>query len=121
MKKSMICIQCPRGCHLEMDLESKKVTGNSCPRGEKYALDEITCPKRTITSTVRIKGASIPRVSVRTSSPINKSLMFDVIKELDKVEVNAPCNVGDIVIHNVLDTGSDIIITKRLEKNDDVL
>lgn len=116
MIKKFVCIQCPRGCHLEIDEESKKVTGNFCPRGEKYAIDEITCPKRVITSTVKIKGSSISRVSVRTNISVDKNLIFPIMKELDKVIVNAPCDVGDVVIENVLNSGSDIIITKRLEK-----
>ena len=33
-----------------------KVTGNTCPRGEKYAHQELTDPQRMLTSTVRIEG-----------------------------------------------------------------
>ena len=50
--KEMICIVCPRGCHLKVN-DNNEVSGNFCPRGAKYAIEEITCPKRYITSTVR--------------------------------------------------------------------
>ncbi len=50
MKKNMICIVCPMGCHLTVDTETLEVTGNTCPRGEKYGKEELTAPKRVITS-----------------------------------------------------------------------
>lgn len=118
MIKKFVCIQCPRGCHLEVDTETLKVTGNSCPRGEAYGRNEVTHPVRTLTSTVRIKGSDIPRCSVRTSSPIPKEKMFEVMRELDKVELEAPVEIGDVVIKNVLGTGSDIIVTKKMSKVD---
>lgn len=116
MIHKFICIQCPRGCHLEVDDETMTVTGNSCPRGEAYGKAEVTNPVRTITSTIRIQGAESPRVSVRTDKPISKKLMFDVMKELDRVQVQAPVKVGDIVVHNILGTDVSIIITKQMER-----
>ena len=35
----LICIKCPRGCELEV--EGKQVSGNMCPRGIDYAMEEI--------------------------------------------------------------------------------
>ena len=33
----LICIVCPKGCHLKVDEENGyKVTGNGCPRGAAY-------------------------------------------------------------------------------------
>jgi CxxC motif-containing protein len=58
-KRVMNCIMCPMGCELTVTLDGGKfvsVTGNTCPRGAKYAQDEVTAPKRMLTSTVRIKG-----------------------------------------------------------------
>jgi len=116
MIKKFICIQCPRGCHLEVDTETLEVKGNSCPRGEAYGKAEVSHPLRTITSTVKIIGGDIPRCSVRTNKPIPKEKMFDVMKELNKVELMAPVNVGDVVIGNVLGLGADIIVTKKIDK-----
>lgn len=116
MIKKFICIQCPRGCHLEVDTETLEVKGNSCPRGEAYGKAEVSHPVRTITSTVRIVGGDIPRCSVRTNKPIPKEKMFDVMKELNKVELMAPVNVGDVVIGNVCGLGADIIVTKKIDK-----
>ena len=54
MIKEMICIQCPRGCHLKIDTETLEVTGNFCPSGAKYAVSELTLQERTMTTTVKV-------------------------------------------------------------------
>lgn len=116
MKKEFICIQCPRGCHLSIDTKTLAVEGNFCPRGASYAETELTNPKRTITSTVKVSGSDIPRCSVRSDKPIKKSLMFDVMALLDDVTLTAPVEVGQIVLENVLSTGVNIIATKKMDK-----
>ena len=78
--KEIICITCPRGCHLTVDEVSKKVSGNSCPKGEAYGLCEVFDPKRVITSTVVLLGSDLKRLPVRTDKPISKKLIFDVMK-----------------------------------------
>ena len=118
MIRQFVCIQCPRGCHLEVDDKTLEVKGNFCPRGEKYGQAEVSNPVRTITSTVKIKGAMYPRCSVRTTSPVSKAKMFEVMEKINQVEIIAPVDVGDIIIKDVCDTGSDVIATKRLEKID---
>ena len=43
-----ICIVCPKGCRLSISQDGDKinVSGNFCPRGVKYAQQELTvCPK----------------------------------------------------------------------------
>ena len=64
--KEMICICCPMGCRLKVyDEESPiRVEGNTCPRGAKYGAEEAVCPKRVVTSVVRVKGGEIAMVSV---------------------------------------------------------
>ena len=62
--KDLICIMCPKGCHLKVDEEhGYTVTGNRCPRGAEYGHNELKNPTRVITSTVRLPltGASGPR------------------------------------------------------------
>jgi CxxC motif-containing protein len=112
--KELTCIVCPRGCRLTID-DELNVTGNSCPRGAQYAKDELTNPKRMITSFVRVKNRENTVVSVKTSTSIPKGMIFDVMNEIDKVRVTAPTKIGDVAIKNVLNTGADIIITKKLK------
>ena len=113
MEKELTCIVCPRGCRLKID-ENLNVTGNSCPRGAIYAKEEMTAPKRMITSIMRVKNREYTMVSVKTSTSIPKEKIFDVLKEIEKVELMAPLHIGDIAIKNVLNTGSDIVVTKEI-------
>lgn len=116
MKREMICINCPRGCHLTVDDEKLTVEGNFCPRGKTYGINEVTHPMRTLTSTAYVKNGTIDRVSVKSDKPIPKELMFKVMDEINKIRLNAPVTIGDILIENVLDTGSNIIATKSVGK-----
>ena len=73
--KEMICINCPMGCHLTVDDSDKsniKVTGNTCPRGVTYAVNEVTSPKRMVTGSVKVVGGDIPMCSVKTVEAIPK-------------------------------------------------
>ena len=113
--KELICIVCPRGCRLKVDEENGfSVTGNSCPRGAEYGKNEISDPRRTVTSTVRIDGAAFRRCPVRTSSPIPKAQMFALMDALNDVELHSPVKRGEVVIENVLGTGSDVIVTRDM-------
>ncbi len=116
MIKKLICIQCPRGCHLEIDDETLAVTGNFCPRGAAYAKTEITQPMRTLTSTVKVVGGELPRCSIKTSAPIKKELMMDVMKEVNRITAEAPIEMNQVLLKNVLSTGADIIATKVIKK-----
>ena len=60
MVRKMICISCPLGCHLEVDcsdMNDIKVSGNTCPRGRIYGINEVTAPKRMVTSSVKVNGS----------------------------------------------------------------
>lgn len=112
--KELTCIVCPRGCRLRVD-DEMNVYGNACPRGEKYAIQELTNPTRTITSSIRVTNRPYTLVSVKTDKPIPKDKMFDVMKEIDNLTVEAPTVIGQIVKENILGLDSNIIITKEIE------
>lgn len=113
----LICIGCPMGCMIKVDMEGsevKAVTGNTCKRGDKYARNEVTNPTRTVTSTVKVSGGVLPVVSVKTKTDIPKDRIFDCMKEIDSVTVNAPVHIGDVVLANVCGTGVDVVATKNI-------
>lgn len=112
--RKLTCIICPRGCSLTAEESSDgiKVSGNACPRGERYAIDECTHPLRTVTSIVRIANREDTMVSVKTESPIPKENIFDLMKLIRKAEVSAPVKSGDIIIKDVF--GTDVIATKTI-------
>jgi len=115
--REMICIVCPVGCRLQVDERPDGeiiVMGNGCNRGIPYAKKELTNPTRVITSTVKIKGGIHKRLPVKTSTDIPKGLNFDVMKELEAIEVESPIKVGTVLIKNVLGTGADIVATRDM-------
>lgn len=113
--KQMICIVCPKGCHLNVDEENGyAVTGNGCPRGAEYGKAEATHPTRVITSTVKIEGAAHRRCPVKTDRPIPKELIFDAMRLLDDVTLHAPVACGDVAVPDILGTGSRFIVTKNM-------
>lgn len=119
-KEEMICIVCPVSCHLEVTLDDEgnvlEVTGHACPRGDVYARKELTNPTRMLTSTVKINGAMYDRLPVVTSADIPKDTQFDIMKEIAKVNVNAPVVNGQILINDVLGLGVDIIASRSMSK-----
>ena len=73
--KQLNCINCPLGCLLTVTLEDgkiTKVTGNTCPRGEKYAHQELTDPQRMLISTVRIEGGELPLLPVVSKTTLQQ-------------------------------------------------
>ena len=112
--KEFTCIICPRGCRLSVD-DNMNVTGNTCPRGKQYAISELTNPVRTITSSVRVNNRDDLLVSVKTSGPIPKGKIFEVMDEINKLSVSAPTRIGEVVASNILGLGVDILITKNID------
>lgn len=116
MKKSLTCIVCPIGCQLSVTLENgvvTEVTGNTCPRGKQYAIDECTNPVRTITSTARTANNGV--IPVKTDRPIPKELMFACMEEINHAIVSLPAHIGDVVIENLLETGANVVVTANME------
>ena len=114
---NLICIGCPLGCPLTVEMEEnevKSVAGNTCPRGDAYARKELTNPTRIVTSTVRVNGGRLAMVSVKTESDIPKGKIFDCVKALRDVEVQAPVKIGDVIVENVAGTGVNVIATKNV-------
>ena len=114
MKKNLICVSCPLGCPIEVEIENGEVvsvTGNTCKRGDAYARAEITNPVRSLTTSVKVENGLHPVVPVKSSGPVPKDKMFDCMKEINSVTVKAPVKIGDVVIENILGLGVDIVAT----------
>jgi len=118
-KVNLTCIVCPIGCRMEAtradDGTITEVTGNTCPRGKKYALSELTNPVRTLTSTVRIMGAAEEFLPVKTDSPIPKGKMFDAMDALRSIQAKAPVTVGDVLAENFMAEGVNLVACKTIE------
>lgn len=115
MEQSLTCIICPRGCALKVNAENGNltVTGNSCPKGKQYAIDECTHPTRTVTSAIRVENRPDTMVSVKTDAPVPKESIFGVMELIRNKEVSAPVQIGDIIIKGAF--GANIIATKNID------
>lgn len=115
--RELICIGCPLGCPLTVEMKGTEVvsvTGNACPNGDRYARKEVTDPRRTVTSTVRVLGGSLPVVSVKTAQDIPKNKIFDCMQELATIRVKAPVQEGYVIVSNIANTGVSVIATKEI-------
>lgn len=112
----LVCICCPLGCNLSVieSLPEYLITGNKCPRGKRYAVEELTAPKRVLTSTVKLTHGSYPVIPVKTDRPIPKEKIFTIMSILASVTVASPINMGDVIIENVAGTGANIVATKTV-------
>lgn len=116
--RKFLCVSCPVGCALTVKLDGKEVLeveGNVCARGIEYAKNEAVNPTRTFTSTVRVRGASLPVCPVRSKVPLPLSKVFFVSREVAKLTIDAPVEIGQVVLENVCETGIDIVASRTLK------
>ena len=117
MEHKLICIGCPLGCNLTVEMDGKEVvnvTGNTCKRGYDYAVKEMTNPTRIVTSTVIVNNRPQTMLSVKTKEDIPKSAIRDCMKALKGVSVEAPVHIGDVIVENVAGTGIPMVATKDI-------
>lgn len=113
--KELICIVCPRGCHLQVDEQDFSVTGNFCPRGAEYGSMELKNPMRTLTGTVKLVNSSERRCPVKTSGGIPKSKMIEAAAALNTIVATAPIKAGDVLAYDFQGTGVALIATKSFD------
>ena len=114
MEKQLTCIICPKGCSIKVEMNEGVITnieGNTCKRGYDYAYSEVTNPVRTITSTIKLENGKM--LPVKTDKPIPKELIFRCMEEINKTTAKLPVKIGDILIENILETGSNVVATKN--------
>ena len=117
--KQLNCINCPLGCLLMVELTDgkvTKVTGNTCPRGESYAYQEMTDPQRMLTSTIHIEGGALPLLPVVSQKTLPKDRILDCAAALRGITVMAPIKAGAVVVTNVLGLSIDILASRDMDK-----
>ena len=117
MKQQLICINCPRGCHLDVEVSedgSLSVQGNNCPRGVTYATQELTAPRRVVTAVVATDSLAKPYLPVRTGQAFPKERIPELLNALYRRRVFSPVRMGDVVWANALDTGIDVVASASL-------
>jgi CxxC motif-containing protein len=117
MIREFPCVSCPLGCLLRVELKDGKIErieGNRCPRGEAYAREEITDPKRVLATSVKVLGGDYPLVSVRTDRPIPKRLIPEIMEIVRGLCIKAPVEIGQVLVANLAGTGANLIATRRV-------
>jgi len=113
-----LCIGCPLGCRLEVEEDEREtiveVRGWSCRKGERYGRQEHTDPRRMVTTTVRVDGAGLARLPVKTSRPVPKDQVREVCRLLRTLHVAVPVRLGDVVLADVAGSGADVVATRDL-------
>ena len=116
MSERLICIVCPIGCELVVDLRggTLDVSGQQCDKGIRYAEQEILNPLRNLATSVPIRGTAARMVSVRLSKPVPRDRIFSILAEIATLRPDAPVRRGQVLIPDVLGTGADVIATRTV-------
>lgn len=118
------CTTCPSECLLTMEVERnvdghvgevRSVTGNKCPRGDKFAHQELTCPMRVLTTTVAVSGGDEALLPVRTAEAIPLELHAQAMALIRGLVVNAPIHMGDVILPNLLNTNINLIASMDID------
>jgi CxxC motif-containing protein len=120
MLREFICIICPNGCGIEAVIDGTTITsleGALCQRGREYVQQELVNPQRTFSTSVLVEGGVIPLASVRLTRAIPREKIFQVMEEIKKIKLKAPVKMNQVILKNVLDLDSDIIVTKNVDKS----
>lgn len=110
----LTCIVCPAGCNITVAKKEGQwiVSGNRCAKGKKYAIDEVTQPKRSLCTTIRTHNPDMPRLPVRTDGEIPLELIMNAMDIINRAELaRSMVDCGDVIIENILNTGINIIAT----------
>ena len=119
------CTTCPSECLLTVEVERDadgavaevhSVIGNSCPRGDTFARQELTCPMRVLTTTVAVSGGDETLLPVRTAEAIPLELHAQAMDLIRDLVVKAPIRMSDVVLPNLLDTGTDLIASMDIDR-----
>lgn len=117
MQKNIICVACPMGCGVTVDIEDNgeilSVTGNTCKRGDTYARAECTNPVRSLATTVRVTDGIYNVVPCKSAGSLPKDKIAECMKVINSVHVDAPVKLGDVLVENILDTGINIVATNH--------
>ncbi|MBN1399705.1 MAG: DUF1667 domain-containing protein [Anaerolineae bacterium] len=117
--REFICVTCPVGCSIQATVEDDQliaVEGQACKRGIAFVQEELSAPKRTLTTTVRVEGGALPLVPVRSTEPLPKAALFDVADLLREIVLEAPVQAGQVVLPDVLGTGVDMVTSRALPR-----
>lgn len=110
------CKVCPVGCKLTiyMSNEDYIVEGNRCPRGRDFAIKDMESPSRVITSKVKLHNSQMGHLPVKSDGIIPSNLISLAMDLIQVAEANAPIEKNQIIIEDILNTGVNIIASRKV-------
>ena len=120
-EKEINCIICPIGCKIKVKIDKSEcqiIQGDKCKQGREYAISEALDPRRMMTTSILLLNGKWPLVSIKSSKPVPKDKIFNILNEIKKIIIYAPVKSGQVIIENVANTGVNIIATKTIEKKE---
>lgn len=120
-EKELVCVNCPKGCRIIVTMEDKRILsikGYSCENGKQYAEEEMICPMRVLTTTVKINGAPLRVLPVMSNGPIPLERMEEAMEEVRKIHVDAPVIMNQVLVSHFLGTDVDLIASRSMTKKE---
>ena len=114
------CIVCPMSCVGEVEIADGQVVrmvGFTCERGRAYAKNEVTAPKRVLTTTVKLTGGKLRLLPVVSQQPLPKDKIAACVRCLASTEVQAPVKEGDVIYADILGLGVDVIASRDVDSD----
>ena len=120
MKREFVCIVCPNGCDITTEgkpgEEGFLISGEGCKRGREYVLSELTEPRRTISTSVKVRGGEMDLCSVRLTKPIPLARVKEACEVIHGLTLTAPVEEGRVILSDICGLGSDVIATRSVGK-----
>lgn len=117
MLMELVCVNCPKGCRIQVEMEENKILsieGNSCPKGKQYAESEIICPMRILTTTVKIEGGCQNVLPVVTEKEIPLAKMDEAMEEVRTIHVQSPVTMGQVIKEDLAHTGVRLLSSRSM-------
>lgn len=118
MEREFVCIVCPNSCRIMVkheDQKIRKIEGAQCAKGKEFVENEIQNPLRTFTGSIQCNRGDYHLVSVKSSQLVPKQDMKRIAEQICQKTVNAPVEIGQVIIINILDLNVDLIATRRVK------
>lgn len=107
----VICTVCPMGCRITVDAQGL-TRGNTCKRGEAYARQEISEPRRVLTTTMLTEDGRL--LPVRSDRAIPREKLADCVKAINNQTLLLPIYQGKIIIENIGGTGANLVAARTM-------
>ncbi|MDD2333448.1 MAG: DUF1667 domain-containing protein [Mesotoga sp.] len=120
MEGHITCVICPVGCRISVKKigQEYSITGNKCSRGKEYALNELVMPKRILATSVKVLNGTLPLASAKTTGPIDRALILEKMSLISKIAVEAPVEIGDVLIDDIDGEGTSLVATRPVGRNE---